>query len=292
MKKILFVFMLVFAFSAVIRADTFELIIDVVDGIADIVESTDKQVSDTSDELVKVEETSTPRLGQYIIDNASLLTDEEVLELEAKSEEINKKYNFDVVILTVPDMSSEMPMTYSSNFFHNNGYNENGIIFLISMLERDWDISTFNYGQDVFTDDYGLDYIINNIVPYLSDGEYNKSFSKFLYYVDAFLLEAESGSPYNLDNKFIQKHTIMIFIAIVAFIISIVVLVLMGFSMNTKVSENFAHEYVNGESINITERNDVFLYRTVTRTAKPKEKSSSGGSGGRISRVGGRSGKF
>ncbi len=226
---------------------------------------------------------------KYIVDNAHLLTSEEALQLEIKSVKIKENYNFDTVVLTVDDIGNSSTMTYSSNFYHKNNYGENGIIFLVSMGERDWDISAFNYGREVFTDDYGLDYIVSKIVPPLSDADYNKSFSNFLYYADTFLLEAGSGIPYSAANKILPKNKIMLIILIVALLISALIIFFMISSMNTKKQNDFAHEYVKQESINMTERNDTFLYRTVTRTAKPKKKSSSGGGGSRRS---GRSGKF
>lgn len=290
MKKILLSFMLVFVFSTVIRADTFEFVTDVVEAITDTIdESADEPVSETTDKSLSPEEKITPLVGQYIIDGASLLTDRQLEKLEVKSAEINKKYNFDAIILTVYNMGNLTPMEYSSNFFHNN-YNEDGVVFLVSMEERDYDISTFSYGKEVFTDDYGLDYIIDNVVPSLSDGNYNKSFSEFLSYVEDFVSEAKSKTPYGTDNKYFQKNKIMAFITIAAFLISVLVIIFMVFSMNTKKPENLAHDYMNRESVNMTERNDVFLYRTVSKTARPKEDSSSGRSGN--SRSGGRSGKF
>jgi len=302
MKKILLSFMLVFVFSTVIRADTFEFITGVVDTITDVMDDTDESVSNITDESI-VKPISEPVSAEeklilletlYIIDKASLLTNKEVLELEARGVEINEKYNFDAVILTVPDIGNLTPMEYSSNFFHNNSYNEDGVVFLISMGERDVDISAFNYGKEVFTDDYGIDYVYEKVVPYLSDENYNKSFSKFLYYADIFLLEAESGTPYSADNKFFQKNKIMIIVAICALAISILVIIVMVRSMNTKKPKDLAHSYIERESINMTEKSDIFLYRTVTKTKKPEKESSSSSDdgGGSSTRSGGRSGKF
>jgi len=238
-------------------------------------------------------DSSIPVPTEYIIDTASLLTAEQVSKLEAKTAQIKETYDFDVVIVAVPDLSGKTPQTYSMDFYIDNGYNENGIIFLVSMADRDWDISTFNYGLSVFTEEYGLDYVSNNVLPALSEGNYNKSFSKFLNYADAFLLEAKSGTPYSTDNTFLEKNTIMLFSIIGAFVIAIVVIVFMASHMNTKKPKDLVHEYVNKESIHETERSDMFLYRTVTKTEKPKRDSSddddddddSSGSGGR-------SGKF
>ena len=224
-----------------------------------------------------------------IIDNASLLTEEQISKLEVKSAEIKAVYDFDVVILTVPDIGYEVPMTFSSNFYHRNNYHEDGIIFLISMGERDWDFSTFNYGRYVFTDDYGLDYIVNGIIPPLSDGDYYKSFTRFLNYADAFLLEAESGTPYNSQHRFINKNKVMLFAILGAFLISLLIIFFMGYRMNTKRARNLAHEYCVQDSINRTEAEDTYLYTTLSKTAKPKASSSGGGGS---SRSGGRSGKF
>ena len=267
MKKILFILIIVLSFAATtLLANTNELL-----------------------DIPQDQKELTTSITQYVVDNASLLTDEEVLKLEAKSIEIKQKYNFDTIILTVDDIGNNMPRQYSSDFFHNNNYHEDAIIFLISMGERDWDISLFGNGRSVFTDEYGLDYIVEKVIPHLSDGDYNKSFSNFLYYADDFLLEAESNTPYSLESKIIPKNKIMIIVAIVALVIAISVIVFMAHGMSTKKSKNFAHEYVKRESINMTERTDMFLYRTVIKTARPKRSSSSGGGG---SRSGGRSGKF
>ena len=42
--------------------------------------------------------------------------------------------------------------------------------------------------------------------------------------------------------------------------------------------QSAADSYMKKESLNITEKRDLFLYRTVSRTAKPKNESSGGSS--------------
>ena len=43
-------------------------------------------------------------------------------------------------------------------------------------------------------------------------------------------------------------------------------------------SQAAASSYVREDSLNITDSRDIYLYATVTRTAKPDDSSSSGGS--------------
>ena len=238
---------------------------------------------------------------RYVTDNASLLTAEEVLKLEAKSVAIKERYNFDVVIVTTSDTLDKSPMDYSNDFYRSNNYHKDGIIFLISMADRDFDISTFNYGEEVFTDDYGLDYLFEKIIPYFSRGEYNEGFSTFLNHADTFLLQAKSGTPYNINNKIVStdsesegipKHIIMIGVIIGALIISVIAIVMMASKMNTKKPKNLAKDYVNNESIKMTDQSDLFLYKNVVKKAKPKRTKNSSGGSISSSRSSGRSGKF
>ena len=61
--------------------------------------------------------------------------------------------------------------------------------------------------------------------------------------------------------------------------------------MNTRVRQNGAMEYLKAGSFHLSNRSDLFLYHTVSRTKKPEQHSSSG-SGSMRSDSSGTSGKF
>ena len=58
-------------------------------------------------------------------------------------------------------------------------------------------------------------------------------------------------------------------------------------------SQESAVDYVRSGSMDVTRSNDIFLYNTVTRTAKPKDDTSdTGDTGGSDSSHGGTGGSF
>lgn len=225
--------------------------------------------------------------GIRIQDQADLLTAE---EHQALVEIIkNFEYTFDAVILTVDSLDGKTPEAYAKDFYKEHYFGEDGIIFLISIADSDWRIETFGFGDVAFTD-YGLDYMEDSILSDLSEGNYYASFSKFLNLVDDFVSEAKEGAPIDTNNIVFNKNKAMLIATAVAAVIAIIVIAIMASQMNTKKPQDLAHQYVNRENVMLTERKDVFLYRTVTKSPKPKSSSSSGGGGGR--RGGGRGGKF
>ena len=81
-----------------------------------------------------------------LVDNAGLLDEDEALELESKLDEISQEYDCDVVILTEETINGAEPMDYADDYFDYEGYgmgeDNSGILFLITMSERKWWIST------------------------------------------------------------------------------------------------------------------------------------------------------
>ena len=140
-----------------------------------------------------------------VVDEADLLSDSEEKELAGKIEDLTDKYDFDIVIVTADTINGETPMAYADDYYDYNGYgagaDNDGILLLLSMEDRDWWISTTGYGIDAFTD-YGIDVIGDEIVPDLSNGDYYSAFTEFIDLTDDFLAEAEKGTPYDIDHKY------------------------------------------------------------------------------------------
>ena len=92
-----------------------------------------------------------------LVDKAELLSDSEKTELLYILDEISERQQVDIIVLTVPSLEGASPVEYADNFYDNNDYgfgdNHDGILFLISMEERDWYISTTGYGITAVTDE-------------------------------------------------------------------------------------------------------------------------------------------
>ena len=150
-----------------------------------------------------------------------------------------------------------------------------GLLLLISMENRKWYISTTGYGITAFTD-AGIQYIGNKLQEPLSDEDYAAAFNTFAELCDDFITEARTGTPYDSSNmpKEPMKRGWILVAIIVGFILSFITVGNMKGKLKTVRFQPAANSYMKAGSMNITESRDMFLYNTVTRTAKPKANDS------------------
>lgn len=242
-----------------------------------------------------------------IADWAELLSESEEAELSDRLDEISERQKFDIVIVTLDSLEGADIVAYADDFFDYNGYGfgegKDGILFLISMEERDWCISTSGYGITAFTD-AGQEYLSEKFLPYLSDGAYADAFQTFAEWCDDYITQARAGTPYDVDNIPVEPFSplgALIIAVVVGFVVSFIVTGIMRLSLHSVFSEPAADSYMKKDSLRITKNYDLFLYKNVTRTEKPKETSTStsGSSGGSTTHVsssgnthGGSKGKF
>ncbi len=241
-----------------------------------------------------------------VADEAGLLTDEEEAELQERLSEIAEEYQSDVVVATVDSCEGMDVQSFTDRYYYRNGYGYgaelDGIILLISMQERRFHLATRGSAIDTFTD-YGLEVIDNEITPYLSDGEYAEAFEKFADLAEEFLEEAAKGSPYDRDHSYeagIKSLTYFFFAMGIGFFAAVVTLVVLFQQLRSVRVQNEARNYVREGSFHITRANDIFLYRTVSRTRIRQDPPERGGGGGGSmthaapggGRAGGRSGSF
>ena len=217
---------------------------------------------------------ASPRL----VDEAGLLAGSECTAIEKQLDELSTQYGLDVVIVTTDSTGSSTPMEYADDYFDYNDYAPDGVLLLVSMEEGDWWISTTGYGITAFTD-AGIAFIGDQIVPYLSDGEYAKAFTAFADLCDQFLSQAKAGDPFDTHN--LPKEPFkLVRNVIVALVIGLAVAFFATGSMKNKlksvVQKAQANDYVSPGSLQITQSRDFHLYTHLDR--REKAQSSSGGS--------------
>ena len=143
--------------------------------------------------------------GEYerLTDSAGLLSEEEAQNILTKLDEVSERQKFDIVILTVDSLEGATATEYADDFFDYYGYGygegKDGILFLVSMEDRDYAITTYGFGITAFTD-AGLQYVVNDFKPALSGGRYGDAFNDFADCCDKFLTQAHTGEPYDGDN--------------------------------------------------------------------------------------------
>lgn len=236
-----------------------------------------------------------------VFDDADLLTDSEEVELDAKYDEISNRHQMEVVAAVFETIGDYTPMEYADDFYDYNGYgygdNNDGLVLIVVMDTSDWYISTCGKAITAFTD-AGIDYIGEQIVPYLSDGDYYAAFDKFADLCDEFMTQYETGDPYDTHNlpkgPFLTFKTVLISL-VAGIIVAIFYTRKLVKQLGTVQKKNEATNYVKEGGISVTTSSDLFLYKTVNRTAKESSSSSGGSSTHRSSSGtthGGGGGKF
>ena len=234
-------------------------------------------------------------LGYRVVDQAELLNVRELLSLSNELDALRGKYGVDVVVVTAETLEGKSPRDYADDFYDGNSYCSDGILLLVSMEDRDWCISTSGSCIVSFTD-AGIEYIGDQFLTDLSNGDYAAAFERFAQLCDEFLSQSESGDPYDYHNlpkaPFKLLKNLIISIAI-GLVLALIVTGVMKSKLKTVRAQQGAGDYVKPGSLNVTHRQDLFLYRNVHRTPKPKDSggssthrsssgSSHGGGGGKF----------
>ncbi len=217
-----------------------------------------------------------------VIDDAGLIKASDEKKLDKKIKNIQKD-KFDVVILTVKSLDGKSAQDYADDYYDNNDYGldneKSGVLFLVSKGDRKYHISTKGAGIKAFTD-YGIGRIKEEIKPYLSDGDYFNACDEFLNITKDFVKAYKDGTPYDTDNPYNEEidYVILEVIALViAFVIALISVGIMRLRMNTAKPKGTAMEYIKKGSFKLTSEKDIFMYSTVTKTAKPKDNDNSAG---------------
>lgn len=216
-----------------------------------------------------------------LVDQADLLSDDEERELLSKLDEISERQQVDLVVVTRKSLKGKSPMEYADDYYDQKGYGfgdeKDGILFLLSMEERDWYISTKGFGITAVTD-AGLEYMSEQFLDDLKEGEYASAFTTFAEQCDDYVTQARTGSSYDVGN--LPKEPFAFFGRLIlalgiGFFISLIATTIMRSKLKTVHSQPAADSYIKKGSINLTKENDLFLYRHVERREKPKDDDDS-----------------
>ena len=219
----------------------------------------------------------------FVLDDAGLLTQQEAAELSGTLSRLSDTYDAQIVVVTIPSAEGNDPDSIVEYFYDNMGigYGENldGVLLLVCMDPREYRILSYGYcGTAINTG--AIDDIGNAIVSDLSGGIYAEAFGGFAdkceYYLDGHL----NGFPFDFGIS------IGIALLIGVLVGQIVGKVLKG-QLKTVHRVNQAKNYVKPGSMNLQTQNDVFLYRDIRRTPKPRDNNTRSSSGGSSRSTGG-----
>ncbi|MEE1313749.1 MAG: TPM domain-containing protein [Lachnospiraceae bacterium] len=218
----------------------------------------------------------------YVIDEADLLTDTEETSLNKTCKEVSMDHHTSICIVTTDDFGSGDIKGWQRSYFEEQdlgiGENNNGLMLAISMEQRDWGIVAFGDAKDTFSSSIRED-IGNRILDDLSNDCYYEAFSSYITLSDQYLTNAEDPSySKSQENEMVKNEDGInpVFIVLVAFLLSFIGSLLIVLSwkagMNTKVLQDKASDYLEKDSFTLSNRSDTYLYHTVSRTRRQKQK--------------------
>lgn len=237
--------------------------------------------------------------GLLFVDDAHLFDEQAKAELLQLMEKTSNQLGVDVVAATTNDMNEVDAEHYAREYYRDHNYQEDGIILMIDMEDRQWGLVSMGSMRNIFISDVRDD-MSNLFVPYLSDGQYQEAFEKYVEEVISYYqLYQENGSNYqdalddieyeeNKGSYFLMGSGIGLIVGlIVAFIVrSILVKQCKMVKMQTQ-----AKDYLVRNSLSMRKSQDYFLYQNIVRTPRPKDDDrhsssssshDSGGSSGRF----------
>ena len=219
-----------------------------------------------------------------LYDGADILSEYDEQSLLEKLNSISDKYETDFIVITVDTVGSYSPGSFIEEFFDRFNYGtgefRNGVMLMLSMKEREYRILSNGIVGNTL-DDNAIGSISDAIASDLSAGNYSYAFNKFINESEYYVNGAINGFPFD--------YPIAIFISLlIGFIASLIAVSSMKKKLKSVAPVNEANAYMREGSMNLKRANDIFLYATVSRTARSSSsRSSRGGRSGGSRHVGG-----
>jgi len=230
-----------------------------------------------------------------VTDAANLLTVDELIELNDMCKAISDKYDCGVYAVTVDDYKNYgdgtvYQVTYGIYHEYELGRGEahDGIIFLLSMEDRDFAMFVYGDGANYAFDEYGQIQLEERVIPYFGDDEWYDGFVEYANTCDEFLGLAAEGTPVR------EEPGMLILMSwAISFLIALIVCSILKAGMKNVYAKREAGSYIAGE-LNLTHREDNYTFTTTKVISSSSSdddddsssKAESGGGGT------GRSGKF
>ena len=208
---------------------------------------------------------------EFIVDEAGILTDQEVKKLEEQAGKDGKKRDISFYILTTDGEDGIDIEQYMTSFVDEQAKEKNIILLGIDMKESDVMIMGFDKGKERL-DNERASQVREKITPYLSEGEFYQAFELFIKTSEDYLRFRPGVNP----DSFLFKTTWQLLFALaLGGVITLISVSNVGPKDTTS-----ARIYQNDKQTKILRRKDRFIRRTVSKQYSPRNKNQGGRGGG------------
>lgn len=229
----------------------------------------------------------------FVSDEAGILSADEVERLQRVSAQVAEQYGCGVYIVTVDDYRSygRTVEAASEAIYRDRGLgygsDRSGILLLLSMNDRDYDLAV--YGQTAITafTDYGQGQLADSFLPYFRQNDWAGGFEKYVNNAAYLLQRAAAGDPVdiivydNAESEPMSPVMKLLLSLLPASLISGGACLGMRGKMKTAKIKTTAEDYVVPGSLHLSVNTDRYLHTTRTVVKDPPPESRSGGGGHR-----------
>ena len=234
----------------------------------------------------------------YVTDAAGLLTQDEVLALEAQAEQIAEDYGCAPYILVVENYRDyedttdifEAGMNLYERWELGYGPEKNGLLLILSMAERDYALVTYGSVTHRAFTDYGQDALYEQFLDNFRNDDWAGGFRDYLDGCAWLLEQARNGTPYDVNTAPKGFNPLILVIPLV---LALAVCLVLTAQMKTAKRKTEAGDYMVQGGAEMRVVQDIFTHRTVTRQVI-QQNENKGGGGTTVNSRGfsGKSGKF
>ncbi|MBO4508271.1 MAG: TPM domain-containing protein [Spirochaetaceae bacterium] len=256
-----------------------------------------------------------PDDAESIIDGGKILSSSELDRLEQKAAALENKYTITVdgksskvgiYIVTLEDRASigaqnyliyELSEALYEAWEFGVGDDKNGILLLMDMSERDFDIVAHGFAGNYTFTDYAKDRLVDAFADDFGENDWYEGFDHYLDEIERQLMWAEKGDPVDVGSeseKLRNKIGIPGIVSVsllIGLLFALIVCTHFKNQMKSVRPAASAADFAEGKGIEYTQKADDFL-RTTTSTRVIESKSSSGGTSVNSGGYSHRSGKF
>ena len=228
----------------------------------------------------------------WVFDDYGLLDDTEQEELNQELEDIYDEYGYDAVLLISPDVGEDQDYRkYATEFMQENdigaGDTHEGMCIFHQPDARNITIVFRGETQDDFSESV-QDKMLNKCKKYLKAEDPVSGYQSLIADLRTGLDRISEGKSVRLMDVSERPYAVQFLINLVlCFLVMAVPTGLMTWlqvrKMKTRMPQANANAYTADGGLDLCEKRDLFLYSTVSRTAKPKKDDKNDGSSGSFS---------
>ncbi|WP_434060103.1 TPM domain-containing protein [Paenibacillus amylolyticus] len=226
--------------------------------------------------LIPMSSASAAENKNLIYDEANLLSEQEISELNLLANQYGAERQTDFVIYTTNNVENQDVMLLTEDFYDKQGlgYDKkfgNAVILTMDMNNREVYLAGF-YKAKEYLNDQRLDAIRNRITSELSSGDYKLAFEKYIELSYKYMGYEPGVNPNNiLFNGWFQLG--------VSVVLGGIVVGIMTYRSGGRVTVNRA-TYEDSSNSSVIDRQDRYIRTTVTKRKIEKNNNNGGGGGG------------